>query len=218
MGTLVIDTGIVDEAYRVALKSVGDRGGEADMAAVSTLRGRPTLDVLTAVLADPVAAEEATWAFDDHVLDGVPTMEPSPGASETLAALDDRAIACAVTSSFSPEVRKAVIGAHGWGERFAAELSAHGRRRGHPAPDLLLEAMLELRVDSVGQVAIVGDHAADLVAGNRAGAGVVVGIGRRAELHDAPHTHLIDRLDELIEIIDRPRTIGHRRSSDIDAP
>ena len=38
---------------------------------------------------------------------------------------------------------------------------AEGAMRGHPAPDLLLRAIVDLRIDSVGQVAIVGDSPAD---------------------------------------------------------
>lgn len=101
---------------------------------------------------------------------------------------------------------------------FAASLSAHGSRRGHPAPDLLLEAILELRIDSVGQVAIVGDTAADLEAGNRAGAGLVIGVRSGnspvESLLAAPHTHLVDSVADLPHVLSSPRTVGQRRASD----
>jgi phosphoglycolate phosphatase len=222
MGTLIADGAIVSSAYNAALQQAGitigsDSFVEAQSRIVQ-LRGRPTLVVLTDVLGDPVIAEEATWAFDDSILDAIPRLEPIVGAHDILASLDADRILTAVTTSFTPEVRKAVLGHMGWTDSFAATLSAHGTRRGHPAPDLLLGAILELRIDSVAQVAIVGDSASDLEAGNRAGAGLVIGVrsgdASEASLLEAPHTHLIDSVAELRSVLSSPRTRGARRSSD----
>lgn len=222
MGTLIFDDDVVQRAYERALGQAGLVRGSTEFVQavrlVDQLRGRPTLIVLTEVLGDPVVAEEATWAFDDSILDEVSTLRPIDGAADVLRTLDRSGILVAVTTSFTPEVRRAVLAALGWSDTFAATLSAHGVRRGHPAPDLLLEAILELRIDSVAQVAIVGDTAADLEAGNRAGAGLVVGVrsGRAPieSLLDAPHTHLVDSVADLPAVLAAPRTVGQRRSSD----
>ncbi len=222
MGTLIIDDDVVRRAYERALVQAGiareTKDFEVAIRLVDELRGRPTLVVLTEVLGDPVVAEEATWAFDDSILEEVPALQPIAGAADVLAELARNQVLVAVTTSFTPEVRRAVLKHLGWSETFAASLSAHGSRRGHPAPDLLLEAILELRIDSVGQVAIVGDTAADLEAGNRAGSGLVVGVTSGAhsaeQLQDAPHTHLIESVAQLVSVLDAPRTVGHRRSAD----
>lgn len=222
MGTLIVDDGVVTHAYVAALGQAGipatDPTFEEHLARIDELRGRPTLVVLTDVLGDAVAAEEATWAFDDSVLASVPTLTPVDGANEVLTNLADQGILTAVTTSFTPEVRKAALAAFGWDDTFAVALSAHGKRRGHPAPDLLLEAILGLSIDSVGQVAIVGDSATDLEAGNRAGAGLVVGVrsggAPEGALEAAPHTHLIDSVAELPSILAAPRTRGARRATD----
>jgi len=70
----------------------------------------------------------------------------------------------------------------------------------------------------VSQVAIVGDNVADLEAGNRAGAGLVVGVrsgGASADdLAASPHTHLIDSVAELASVLRGPRTQGQRRATD----
>lgn len=224
MGTLISDDGVVSAAYDSALEQAGlDPSSDAFAGArqrVDELRGRPTLLVLTDVLGDPVRAEEATWAFDDSILTAVPAMVEIPGAGAMLGTLAERGILTAVTTSFTPEVRRAVLKAMQWEGAFAAALSAQGRRRGHPAPDLLLHAILELRIDSVGQVAIVGDSPSDLVAGNRAGAGLVVAVrsGGADEqlLLESPHTHLVDSVADLASVLDSPRTVGQRRTSDKD--
>ena len=222
MGTLIEDSGIVARAYDAALKDVGLTPDSDEFSAarqrVDALRGRPTLVVLSEVLGDPVLAEEATWAFDDSILSAVPEMTEIEGAGDVLEALGSQGILLAVTTSFTVEVRRSVLSQMGWTDRFAATLSAHGVRRGHPAPDLLLQAILELRIDSVSQVTIVGDSPTDLVAGNRAGAGLVVGVrsGHAATiaLEAAPHTHLIDSVAQLSEVLEAPREVGQRRTSD----
>ena len=222
MGTLVVDDGIVTAAYEAALDQAGIEKRSPARAAmearIDELRGRPTLVVLTDALGDPVIAEEASWAFDDAILHAVPQLRPVPGADEALESLARSEIALAVTTSFSAEVRKAVLDHTGWTSRFHATLSAHGSRRGHPAPDLLLEAILELGIDSVAQVAIVGDTVADLEAGNRAGAGLVIGVltgtHDRDALRTAPHTHLVPSVADVPALLVSPRTSGHRRSTD----
>jgi len=222
MGTLIHDDGLVQRAYEAALQSAGLTSGSekhtAAWATIASMAGRPTLDVLTAALTDPVLAEESTWAFDDSVLDSIPQLTEIPGATRSLDALAQRGILLAVTTSFSPEVRKAALAHMGWSDRFEMTLSAHGVRRGHPAPDLLLHAILELRIDSVSQVAIVGDNVADLEAGNRAGAGIVIGVRtggvNKDELLAAPHTHLADSIADVPGVLKSPRTSGQRRVSD----
>jgi phosphoglycolate phosphatase-like HAD superfamily hydrolase len=57
----------------------------------------------------------------------------------------------------------------------------------------------------VAEVAVVGDTTSDLVAGTRAGASLVVGVlsgaHTRAELASAPHTHLIDSVADLCDLV-----------------
>ena len=222
MGTLIADDSLVEGAYAAALHEAGIVAESIESAAargtIASMAGRPTLDVLTAALTDPVRAEESTWAFDDAVLEKVPTLSEIPGASAAMDSLASEGVLLAVTTSFSPEVRKAVLAHMGWVDRFEMTLSAHGVRRGHPAPDLLLEAILELRIDSVSQVAIVGDNAADLEAGNRAGAGLVIGVRTGTATEDAlsasPHTHLVDSIADVPNVVHAPRDSGQRRASD----
>lgn len=222
MGTLVHDDGLIVRAYDRALEQTGlSPRSPASLdarIAIEAQRGRPTLDVLTEVLDDPVRAEEATWAFDDTILEHVGALQPISGARDTLIALRERGIRLAVSTSLSAEVRTAILSELGWSETFDAALSAHGDRRGHPSPDLLLEAMLDLRVDSVRQMACVGDTVADLEAGNNAGAGLVIGVltgtHGREQLSTAPHTHLVDSVAAVPDVLDDPRTSGHRRVVD----
>jgi len=141
MGTLVRNVDVVTAAYDAALGEAGLVAGtpEHDAARheVQSLLGRPTLDVLTAVLGDPVRAEEATWAFDDLVIDSLPAVEAVAGATDTL--------------------------------------------------------------DELGSGLVVG---------------VTSGAHGNELLQTAPHTHLIESVASLTDVLDAPRTVGHRRSAD----
>jgi len=70
---------------------------------------------------------------------------------------------------------------------------------------MILTAVLRLRIDDVAEVAVVGDTSSDLVAGTRAGASMVVGVlsgaHSRSELARAPHTHLIDSVADLPDLL-----------------
>ena len=70
---------------------------------------------------------------------------------------------------------------------------------------MILTAVLRLRIDDVAEVAVVGDTSSDLVAGSRSGASMVIGVlsgaHSRSELAAAPHTHLIDSVAELPELL-----------------
>jgi phosphoglycolate phosphatase len=48
--------------------------------------------------------------------------------------------------------------------------------RGRPAPDMILVCALRAQVTSMANIAVVGDTASDMVAGQRAGVGLRIGV------------------------------------------
>jgi phosphoglycolate phosphatase-like HAD superfamily hydrolase len=80
-------------------------------------------------------------------------------------------------------------------------------RHGRPAPDMILAIQQRLGLRAP-RFAKVGDTAADLAEGFAAGAswniGVTYGSSDRATLACSPHTHLIDRLDEVLAVVSSP--------------
>jgi phosphoglycolate phosphatase-like HAD superfamily hydrolase len=66
--------------------------------------------------------------------------------------------------------------------------------------------MLQLGVDDVRDVAVVGDTTSDLWCGHHAGAGIVAGVLTGAHDRDtlagAPHTHLVDTVADLPALVD----------------
>ncbi len=123
------------------------------------------------------------------------------GADAALGALRDAGMRLCLATGFSPATRNRVIASLGWEGRIDLALSPADAGRGRPWPDMILTAVLRLRIDDVAEVAVVGDTANDLVAGTRAGASTVVGVltgaHSRHELSVAPHTHLVDSVADL---------------------
>src|SRR5262249_49696070 len=97
----------------------------------------------------------------------------------------------------------------GWSTRVALALSPSEELRGRPAPDLVLAAVLRLGIDDVRHVAVAGDTANDLLAGHRAGASIVAGVlagaHDRQTLAAAPHTHIVETIGDVAELITATR-------------
>jgi phosphonatase-like hydrolase len=111
----------------------------------------------------------------------------------------------AVTTGFSAETRDALVESLGWGSLVDLALSPTEELRGRPAPDLVLGALLRLRVDDVRMIAVAGDTTNDLHTGHRAGAGIVAGVlsgaHTREMLETAPHTHIVETVGDFAEIV-----------------
>ncbi|MEY4660952.1 MAG: Phosphonoacetaldehyde hydrolase, partial [Bacteroidota bacterium] len=78
---------------------------------------------------------------------------------------------------------------------------------GRPAPYLIHKAMFKLGIQSVHEVIKIGDTPADLLSGFNAGCigniGVLSGANSLSTLEKFPHTHIIDAVKDLPELIIR---------------
>jgi phosphoglycolate phosphatase len=110
-----------------------------------------------------------------------------------------------LTTGFSPATRDRILDALGWRGLVDLALSPADAGRGRPWPDMILTAVLRLRIDDVAEVAVAGDTTSDLLAGTRSGASVVAGVltgaHTRDELAEVPHTHLLDSIADLPALI-----------------
>jgi phosphonatase-like hydrolase len=206
-GTTVADAGAVEEAFQQALDAVGIKAG--DLAAdpgeyVRRTMGQSKITVFTELLrGDRHQAELANAAFEDAFDRAVDRGEvsPIPGAEEAFSALRGAGMRLCLTTGFSPATRDRIISALGWQGSVDLALSPADAGRGRPWPDMILTAVLRLRIDDVAEVTVVGDTTSDLLAGTRSGAALVVGVltgaHSRLELGQAPHTHLIDSVADL---------------------
>jgi phosphonatase-like hydrolase len=215
-GTTVADDGAVEEAFWHALGAVGLTSGQLMDDPESYIRrtmGQSKITVFSELLGgDRHRAEQANAAFEDAFGKAVDRGEVAaiPGTESCLATLRQADMRLCLTTGFSPTTRDRIITALGWVGMVDLVLSPADAGRGRPWPDMILTAVLRLRIDDVAEVAVVGDTSSDLVAGARAGASLVIGVlsgaHSRADLARAPHTHLIDSVADLPSLLlDRPR-------------
>ena len=186
--------------------------------------GQSKITVFTELLGgDRHRAEQANAAFEDAFDQ---RRRPGrggaiPGAESCLATLREAGMRLCLTTGFSPATRDRIITALGWEGLVDLVLSPADAGRGRPWPDMILTAVLRLRIDDVAEVAVVGDTSSDLLAGARSGASMVIGVlsgaHSRAELARAPHTHLIDSVADLPDCCSIGRWHRHRRPTPVTA-
>lgn len=134
-------------------------------------------------------------------------LRPIAGAETTFGWCLDHGILMATTTGFYAEISNLILDRTGWHNLFATNISSHDVRQGRPAPYMIFRAMEQTGVTNVREVMNVGDTPLDLQAGTGAGAGAVVGVltgaHTREELEREPHTHIIESVAQLPNLIVR---------------
>jgi phosphoglycolate phosphatase len=215
-GTTIRDEEVLMTAFVEALAAYGagpDVAGFDDrIAYLRRTMGRSRLDVFRAVFDDEPRARSANHVFEVAVESAVAQggVEPIAGAADAITTLRASGVAVCLASGSSQRTLDRIVDALGWGSMLDLVIAPGLGRRGRPHPDLILDALMQLGIGGVGEVAVVGDAVGDLVAGQRAGAAVVAGVltgaHTRAELTAAPHTHIVDGIWDVPELV-----LGYRQ-------
>ena len=209
-GTLMLEEGAVADAYRAAFAAHDIDFTEDDILA---RRGASKLGVFRDLVARSYPADQvegiarAGLEMFQSELDRAyreQPVEPIPGAGEALQSLHEAGIKLAVSSGFPRDLMLSLVERLGWAELFGTAVSGDDVPVGRPAPYIVFKGMMDLGVQDVHRVAVVGDTALDLEAGNRSGAAWVIGVLSGA--HDVEklgairHTHLLASVAALPEL------------------
>ncbi len=215
-GTLVADEsgesgGLVGQAFAAALDAVrvARDGAEWDsmMDYIKLTMGQSKGDVFARLFPEPARAAAANAAFESAYGDVADrgAVVPIPGAVETLVCLRGSGLRICLVTGFSATTRDRLLASLGWADLADLALSPADAGRGRPYPDMILTAVLRLRVDDVRSVAVVGDTEADIRSGVRAGAGMVAGVltgaGDRDTLVGAGATHVLNSVADLEAVL-----------------
>ena len=207
-GTTVEDGGAVEQAFVAALDAMAIPGERRAgmLGHVRETMGTSKIEVFRALFGDEERAQRANHAFEIAYESGIDAVRPIEGAAETIEGLRARGLRVALTTGFSARTRDLLLEALGWTCIADLVLSPSDAGRGRPFPDMVLVAVLRLRIDSVRAVAVAGDTVADVVAGIRAGASVVAGVltgaDDRTRLLEAGATHVVDSVVALPNLLD----------------
>jgi phosphonatase-like hydrolase len=158
---------------------------------------------------DEATAEHANDSFEAAYSRAVDDgrVGPMPGAPQALAEMREIGLRTCLTTGFAAATRDRILGALGWDDLVDLALSPADAGRGRPFPDMILTAVVRLQIDDVRDVVIAGDTISDLLAGTRAGAGIVAGVltgaHDRPMLETAPHTHILESIADLPALLRR---------------
>jgi phosphonatase-like hydrolase len=209
---IVFDGEIVERAFAEAIATLGIvTGTEAytrSMVRFDRSRGRPPADVLRELFAsDEMMAQAASLAFERSFSAAAERF--GVGVSPEALAPFGKVSAVGLRVCPLTTLSRGAVGTlldqlphHGPADLV---LCADDVPRGFPWPDLVLTAMLRLGAGDVREVAVVSATEAGLLAGHRAGAGLVVGVTRTrkrlAALRKAGATHIVDDLAALADLL-----------------
>ena len=167
------------------------------------------MTVFAELFDDPKAAASANKKFelncDELIADG--GVRAVPGAEDTIGWLRDAGIKVCLATGFGRHTQNMVLESLGWMGLADLSLCPADAGRGRPFPDMVLTAVLALDIDDVRKVAVVGDSAADIHSGLRAGAsvaaGVLTGSNSEAALRSAGATDVVPSIKDFPALLER---------------
>ncbi|MFC7401961.1 HAD family hydrolase [Citricoccus sp. GCM10030269] len=182
-GTTVDEGGLQDEAFIAAIHQEGVEPGtsryDAMLGYFQEARGASRHEIFRAVFAeDTVAARRANHIFEktyDRLL-AERGVKPMDGADQAIAELREAGMKIVLTTGFARHTQNMILESLGWMGVSDLSLCPSDAGRGSPYPDMILTALLALDLDDVRSVMAVGDTVRDIRAGQRAGAGLTVGV------------------------------------------
>jgi phosphonatase-like hydrolase len=216
-GTTVKDANNVHEALQKALDGAGFHFSIAEinpymgipkpLAIKYLLEKRPTAHHLKE---DETFIAQVHEDFIKEMINFYETSEEvgeKPYTADVFKKLREKGIKVALDTGFSRDIADIIIKRLGWGNGDLVDFSVTSDEvaNGRPYPDLIFKAMEIAGITDSEEVAKVGDTSSDLQEGKAAGCkyniGVTSGAFSREDLEKEPHTHLIEHLSELIDII-----------------
>src|SRR5690349_14369287 len=214
-GTTVRD----DDAVNVCLRDALATQIAVDRDEVNSVMGLPKPKAIRMLLerkAPPgqtVSDNAVATIHDDFVrrmlnhYQSAPGIEPMPYTVETFHQLKQRGVRIALDTGFSRPIVNAILARLDWkdGALVDATVASDEVNRGRPYADLALKAMELTGVTDPDRVAKVGDTPSDLQEGTAAHCRWVIGVTNgshtRAQLAAHAHTHLIESLQDLPDLV-----------------
>ena len=153
----------------------------------------------------PRCAETYRRLFNENLK----TIQPQafPGVVETLSILHQKGFTLTIASSRSHNSLTELTRNMGIADYISYLLGADDVKEAKPKPEPVLKTLADMHFDA-GETLVVGDMAVDILMGANAGAktcGVTWGNGTKDELKNAGATFIIDRMDEILEIVEKSK-------------
>jgi phosphonatase-like hydrolase len=210
-GTTVADDGLVLAAFDAAATAAGlaESGAERDEARryVIDTMGQSKITVFRALFGTEELAQHANAEFERTYAALIDEGKAAPidGAAQAITRLREAGIRVALSTGFSGTTQEKLLAALGWQSLADLVIAPGDGVRGRPYPDLILTALMRLDVDSVRNVAVLGDTSSDVESALRAGAsiaaGTLTGAHDERQLRNAGATHVVASVTEFADLI-----------------
>jgi phosphoglycolate phosphatase len=151
----------------------------------------------------PQCAETYRRLFNENLKNIQP--QAFPGVVETLSILYQKGFTLTIASSRSHKSLTELTQNMGIANYISYILGADDVKEAKPKPEPVLKTLIDMHYDA-GETLVVGDMAVDIQMGANAGAktcGVIWGNGTKEELENVGATFIIDRIEDLIEIVNK---------------
>jgi phosphonatase-like hydrolase len=213
LASIVVDDEITKRAFAEAIATLGIvTGTEAythSMVKFDRGRGRPPAAVLRELFSsNETTAQAASLAFDRSFSAAVERfgVAASPEVLAPFGKISAVGLRVCPLTTLSRRAAGALLAQLRRQGPADLALCADDVRRGFPWPDLVLTAMLKAGTGDVRAIAVVSATEAGLLAGHRAGAGLVVGVTRNRKqlpaMREAGATHIVDDVAALPDLLD----------------
>lgn len=214
-GTTVDDKDYVSEALA---KGFEEQGYEITVEDANSVMGIPKPVAIKTLLNEKFKVKDAKGELTNRIHSVFveemiafyktdPSVKSKKNAEKVFKQLREKGIKVGINTGFSRDIADTIMHRLKWKEKKLIDHSVTSDEvpKGRPHPDMIFRAMKDLRILSHSEVAKVGDTVSDLKEGTAAGCKYVIGITtgayKREELEPEKHTHLIDDLTEVVEIV-----------------
>lgn len=210
-GTTLDEGGIVYDLLRETVEGeLGDRIPDDVFGRWTGTGKREAIEGLLSELGGDTTRTDDLFAGFSRRLDDAYRDRPAvalAGVEAAMAALRADGVSVVLQTGYTREVAQSLLDAVGWGvgSTIDALVTSDDVSASRPAPYLVFRSMEVVGVRSVSEVLVAGDTPNDLGAGMSAGAAMVVGVLSGAssarELGRHPHTHLVDSVADLPDLL-----------------
>lgn len=214
-GTTVKDKGNVNDAFRAAFLESGINVSAAD---VDTVMGYRKIEAIEIILKKYLEAMEYDAARIQLIHDSFTEKMVSfyendlelsalPHVLETFSNLKHNGLKIALNTGFTRVITNVILKKLGWSDHkiIDAVVCSDEVQEGRPHPFMIRKIMELVAVSDAEKVVKIGDTSVDILEGQFAGCGLVVGITTGAytkeQLLEYQPDHIIDSMQELPALI-----------------
>jgi phosphonatase-like hydrolase len=214
-GTTLYDNDFVNIAFRNAMQQFGYEVSQREVNEVMGLKKPQAITMmLEKQLNKESITDELVNSIHDQFIENMisfykndPDIREIEGATHVFKTLKENGIKVAIDTGFSRDITQVIIDRLGWEKNGLIDASVCSDEvpAGRPHPYMIKKIMQLTGVTDVNTIMKVGDTPSDLEEGKNAGTKFIIGVTSGAytkeELLQYPHTHILNSINDILELV-----------------